>query len=78
MGKTALVTGATGAALREIVRGLCVSLPRGRLDLGRRGGFKFGLDEFKFGGASRSNLARRYGFAASQGGLQILKRGRKI
>lgn len=37
MGKTALVTGATGAALREIVRGLCVSLPRGRLDLGRRG-----------------------------------------
>ena len=48
MGKTALVVGATGAVGREIVRGLCVSLSRAHLGLGRSGGFKFGLDEFKF------------------------------
>ncbi len=31
MGKMALVAGATGTALREIVRELCVSLSRARL-----------------------------------------------
>ena len=31
MGKTALVAGATGAAMREIVRGFCVSLSRAHL-----------------------------------------------
>ena len=69
MGKTALVVGATGAVGGEIVRGLCVSLSRAHLGLGRRGRLKFSLDEFKFSGASRSNLARRYGGAASQSGL---------
>ena len=43
MGKTALVVGATGAVGREIVRGLCVSLSRAHLGLGRWGGLNLAL-----------------------------------
>ena len=35
MGKSALVLGATGVVGRELVRGLCVSLSRAHLGLGR-------------------------------------------
>ena len=78
MGKSALVLGATGVVGRELVRELCVSLSRAHLGLGRWGGFKFGLDEFKFSGALRSNLACFCDGMVSQGGSQILKRERKI